>query len=223
MVNEEVVGGLISALSRGEPLEKAMMTFYNAGYKKEEIEESAREVYRQLGPEAMGINGSLQDTLNEIATKAGLTKKPEEKKENTEPQEETPDKVQIQKASPSKNINPNPNGPNNKAPQNVSGYGQINYNSQYQNADDITNKIIGAIKGLNQVTIPSRIEIVQKTESKPSTVIQKVSDYSGAPKSISKALTYVLIGVLILLLGALAAVFLFKADLIKFFNNIGLG
>jgi hypothetical protein len=48
MINEEVVGGLISALSRGEPLEKAMMAFYNAGYKKEEIEESVREAHKQL-------------------------------------------------------------------------------------------------------------------------------------------------------------------------------
>ena len=202
MINEEVVGGLISALSRGEPLEKAMMTFYNAGYKKEEIEASAKEVYRQLGAQAMGINGSLQDTLNEIASKAEIIKKPEEKKENTEPEEDISiDKLALQKASPSKDSSPSINNPikDNRVPQNVSGYGQINYNSQYQNADDITNKIIGAIKGLNQVSIPSRIEIVQKNiDSKPSTVIQKVSDYSSAPKSISKAMTYVLIGVLIL-------------------------
>ncbi|MBA7683891.1 hypothetical protein ES703_92277 [subsurface metagenome] len=42
MVNEEILGGLKLALSKGESLKQAMMSFYNAGYKKEEIEEAAR-------------------------------------------------------------------------------------------------------------------------------------------------------------------------------------
>jgi len=41
-MNDEIFGGLKSALDRGESLKRAMMTFYNAGYKKEEIEEAAR-------------------------------------------------------------------------------------------------------------------------------------------------------------------------------------
>jgi len=42
MVNDEIVGGLKSALERGYSLEKAMLTFFNSGYKREEIEEAAR-------------------------------------------------------------------------------------------------------------------------------------------------------------------------------------
>ena len=42
MVNEEILNGLKSALERGESLRRAMMTFFNAGYKREEIEEAAR-------------------------------------------------------------------------------------------------------------------------------------------------------------------------------------
>ena len=42
MTNEEILGGLKSALERGESLKKAMMTFFNAGYKREEIEDAAR-------------------------------------------------------------------------------------------------------------------------------------------------------------------------------------
>jgi hypothetical protein len=45
MVNHEIVEGLRLALSRGYTLERAMMSFYNAGYKKEEIEEAARALY----------------------------------------------------------------------------------------------------------------------------------------------------------------------------------
>ncbi len=42
MVKEEILEGLKMAIAKGEPLRKAMMSFYNAGYPKEDIEESAR-------------------------------------------------------------------------------------------------------------------------------------------------------------------------------------
>jgi hypothetical protein len=42
MVNTEILGGIQLALSKGETLQQAMQSFYNAGYKKEEIEEAAR-------------------------------------------------------------------------------------------------------------------------------------------------------------------------------------
>lgn len=41
MVNDEILGGLRSALERGETLKRAMMTMFNAGYQKQEIEEAA--------------------------------------------------------------------------------------------------------------------------------------------------------------------------------------
>ena len=42
MVKEEIVEGLRLAVSKGEPLDKAMGSFYNAGYVKGDIEEAAR-------------------------------------------------------------------------------------------------------------------------------------------------------------------------------------
>jgi hypothetical protein len=42
MINKEILGGLYSAIERGESLKRAMMTLYNSGYKKEEIEECAK-------------------------------------------------------------------------------------------------------------------------------------------------------------------------------------
>lgn len=41
-MNEEILGGLKSATNRGESLQQAMLTLYNAGYKKDEIEEAAQ-------------------------------------------------------------------------------------------------------------------------------------------------------------------------------------
>ncbi len=42
MVREEIIEGLRVAVAKGEPLRKAMMSFYNAGYLKKDIEEAAR-------------------------------------------------------------------------------------------------------------------------------------------------------------------------------------
>ena len=42
MAKEEIVEGLRMAVSKGESLERAMTTFYNAGYSREDIEDSAR-------------------------------------------------------------------------------------------------------------------------------------------------------------------------------------
>lgn len=42
MVRQDIFAGLRAALEKGEQLNQAMISFYNAGYKKEEIEEAAR-------------------------------------------------------------------------------------------------------------------------------------------------------------------------------------
>lgn len=41
MVNEDLVGGIEVALSKGKNLKDIMMSYYNSGYKKQEIEEAA--------------------------------------------------------------------------------------------------------------------------------------------------------------------------------------
>src|SRR3989344_3800022 len=43
MVNQDILEGLKHAVARGEPLQKAMMTFFNAGYKKEEKQKAIKE------------------------------------------------------------------------------------------------------------------------------------------------------------------------------------
>lgn len=49
METENIKEGLKLAISKGESLEKAMQSFYNAGYKKEEIEEAARSLKNPSG------------------------------------------------------------------------------------------------------------------------------------------------------------------------------
>ncbi|MBU0894901.1 MAG: hypothetical protein KKF48_00095 [Nanoarchaeota archaeon] len=47
MVNQEIVEGLKLALHRGETLKQAMMSFFNSGYDRNEIQEAARALYTQ--------------------------------------------------------------------------------------------------------------------------------------------------------------------------------
>ena len=44
---EEILEGLKLATARGESLQQAMQSFYNAGYKKEDIENAARVLQEQ--------------------------------------------------------------------------------------------------------------------------------------------------------------------------------
>ena len=41
MSKEDIIEGLKAAIGKGEPLDKAMISFYNSGYPKEDIEDSA--------------------------------------------------------------------------------------------------------------------------------------------------------------------------------------
>lgn len=54
MPREDIVRGLEGAMSKGETLERAMYSFYNAGYRREDVEEAAR---------ALSIHLSQQESL----------------------------------------------------------------------------------------------------------------------------------------------------------------
>jgi hypothetical protein len=227
MVSEEIIGGLISALSRGEPLQQAMMTFYNAGYGKDEIEEAAKIVYTQVGAQT-AKTGYLQEAVKTIASKVGLVKKSPKNPsppstivpiQNAKPAEVIQKPTQEKKPNEKEDIEK----PKDNFSQGHTNYEQNKYNATYQNAEQITSKIEKAIKELKNINLPSKIEVINRNvDSKSPVVVQRVSHYGGPPKPVSKVVTYVLVFILILLLGVLAAVFFFKEDLIKIFNNLGL-
>ena len=50
MVRDDILGGLKLAVSKGESLKQAMMSFYNASYKKEDIEAAARSLSQTKSP-----------------------------------------------------------------------------------------------------------------------------------------------------------------------------
>jgi hypothetical protein len=167
MVNSEILGGLKLALSKGESFKQAMITFYNAGYKKEEIEEAAR---------------ILQ---SENIEQKEISQKPET------PLKQRP----IQKSSKPK-----------KSIQKVSIYGKPT-----------------EIKSLMQQEEPATTEQFKeiKTTAEPKKEIsQKVSSYENIQKPKGKLIIILLIFFLLFLLGSLVAVFLFKQELIDFFNKL---
>jgi len=135
--NREILGGLRAAIARGSSLKDAMMSFYQSGYDKTEIEQAAR-VYVEI-----------QKSPEEIVKKEEGKEKPKEKK----------------KEKPSEN---------------------------------------------------------ESKKKEPPKVVQRVSNYDLEKKPKppkGKAVTIILILLLLFLLGALAAVFLFKDELVRFFNS----
>ena len=63
MVREDILSGLKSAVSKGETLKQAMMSFYNAGYKKAEIEEAAKAVQN---PTLVPLTPIIQTVANQV-------------------------------------------------------------------------------------------------------------------------------------------------------------
>jgi hypothetical protein len=91
MVNAEILSGIRAALERGQSLRAAMMSFYNAGYAKDEIEDAAR---------ALMEVGATQQTQTQTQPPA----KP------VQPQkqliQQAPQKVSLQQPKPQMQISP---------------------------------------------------------------------------------------------------------------------
>ena len=82
MPNQEILGGLKHALNRGEPLEKAMLSFYNAGYKREEIEEAARIFQQEESPATIALETKLIPSLQNSQSKISSYGQEKSKKPN---------------------------------------------------------------------------------------------------------------------------------------------
>ncbi|VVB82530.1 Uncharacterised protein [uncultured archaeon] len=181
MVNKEILGGLRIALEKGESLKRAMTTLFNAGYKREEIEEAARALSEPVGEKG--------ERAPDIALPAPLPSSNEKKhffkklsSPNAKPSQKIPGTVSKPKPAPlpkSKPIKPEPPKPVVQPP--------------VQN-------------GQPQVVQP--------------VIIQRVSGYDEPQTIRDKIIIAVLITLLIILVGALAAIFLFQHQLINFFSNI---
>ncbi|HTY44289.1 MAG TPA: hypothetical protein VMC80_03530 [Patescibacteria group bacterium] len=79
MVNYEIVYGIKAGLERGQSLRSAMISFFNAGYSKEEIEEAARtlmEVGTNPNAEPMQVTPSVSNQVQQQKTQTQAAAKP---------------------------------------------------------------------------------------------------------------------------------------------------
>lgn len=111
MVRGEIVEGLRFAMNKGDSLLKAMMSFYNAGYSKLEVEEAAR----MLG------QPSLQNIQPQVQIQA--PQPPPSQVQSQPKQYVSQYGVQQPTTVPLQNISEAPPTPIPGSPQIVSGYG----------------------------------------------------------------------------------------------------
>ena len=149
MVRDDIFGGLKSALARGQSLKQAMMSFYNSGYPKAEVDEAA-------------------NALKEEGVSVGQIQQPQ----------------QIQYAAKSQTSQKNFSSP---MAQKVSLYGG------------------------------QPVQILQPGLQRP-VFVQAVSAYEQPCKAPGKAVIFILVFLLLMLVGALTAVFFFKEEIIAFFS-----
>jgi hypothetical protein len=164
-VEQDLIGGIDSGVSRGQSLKESMISLYNAGYEKENIERAAKTYLDLVNKrKILDVDFSLNKD-SDISTEI-------KKEEGSDIKKKT-----LFLTSPSTKEKPS-------APQTVSSYGEDK-------------------------------KIKQKMTFSKNTFEGKNKD-----ELRGKIATYLLIAILIFLLIALATVFLFKDELVRFINNM---
>jgi len=154
-MNEEIVGGLKSAIDRGESLKKAMMTFYNAGYKKEQIEEAAQ--FLSQNPTASPVQ-ILQPSVSAEKPKQKMFGKIFQQK-TPEPKSTLPLQVPANKITSS----PIPQAviPDiSKAPKSVSQPAQIISNYGEQQISPVQTATVQKVSNYGNEDIKDRVAII---------------------------------------------------------------
>ena len=206
MVNSEVFGGLVSAMSRGESLQKAMFSLFNAGYKKNEIEEAAKLLQSQT-PVQIAQKEVMMKKINQSGKKISEKKLPEKKVVLKN------DKIKNEKVSEKKSESEAVK--KIKSKQNVSHYDGGKNSGRFNRILDETIK--------NLQNFESNAEVIQPNKSfQPPIIIQKVSDYgkNSSERKTSKSVIIILFILLVLLIASLAGLLIFKDKIIDFFNSL---
>ncbi len=221
MVNPEVFGGLVSALSRGESLQKAMMTLFNAGYSKKEIEESAMLLNSRTPTEIMQ---TIVHQEKELTAKKETEAKGDKKAlknvrikkifKGKEPEKQQPSVQKIEYPLIKKS----------QVKQVVSKYGN-------ESPREFKKIVSEAIRNLSNPNPP--IEITKSGLGiTPSKKTQHISDYSFEKSTTNsgqkvtekkkKFLIILLIILIAIIFGFIISIFFFKEKFLEIINNFGL-
>jgi cobalamin biosynthesis Mg chelatase CobN len=184
--NDDILGGIKAAISRGETLKQAMITLFNAGYSKGEIEDAARKY----------MMGKSEEAIYSESSKKDKNKKEKKKEEEKKLTPESPGGPESKNISRSPGMKPG------------TGEEKISEKKDLQKKEEKSED--KKVKPLPTINAGKKVE-------------QKASKYdTDKPQKKRKIepVTILLIVLLLLLLGVLVAVFMFKAELVEFFNNL---
>jgi len=167
MVREDILGGLKAALAKGQTLRQAMMSFYNAGYVKAEIEEAGKVLQAEI---ANPVQPQFPAQPEQEFSRSGSSEKPE------------------------------------KTVQKASAYGAPTQ----------------PIQQTMQPSVQPTQQSVQQILSQPVQIMQRISAYgkSQQPQVArpgGKAIIYILVTLLVILIGGLIALFFFKDKIMALF------
>lgn len=200
MVNSEIYGGLLAALQRGSSWYDAMMSLYNAGYPKEEIEETAGILKAHLTGKIVHKSPEPQKEIEKKILPPSPVLKPafgQKPLVNLKPVANIPS-VPVPSRMPAPIQTPQRIAPVNPPAfrQTVSSY-------------SLTPKKEIPVKSAPKI-IPLSQPITQKVSSYPAPSFEKKS-------KISIVVLFIL---LIILLGALAGLFLFRDKIFEFLGSL---
>ncbi|MCH7552252.1 hypothetical protein IIB49_02580 [Patescibacteria group bacterium] len=119
MIRDEIVEGLRFAMNKGDSLLKAMMSFYNAGYSKLEVEEAARMLSQ---PSLQNIQPQIQTQAPQIIPTKLAQGQPKQHVSQYGP----PVDLLQSTTTPLQNLSEAPPTPVPGSPQMVSNYGGKN-------------------------------------------------------------------------------------------------
>lgn len=188
MVREDILGGLRTALVRGQTLRQSMMSFYNAGYVKQEIEEAAKALQAEKN---QPVQPQFSQTPGQTAPIFQRTNLMVE--DSGEPKE-----ILSQTAQP---VQP-------QTIQKVSAYGQTTQSTQpIQVQPQLIQQPIQTIQKVSAYAQPQLIQQPQLVQQPQAT------------KPKGKAIIFILIGLLIILMIGLIAIFFFKDEILAFLGS----
>lgn len=207
MVNYEILYGLRAGLERRQPLQSAMMSFYNAGYDKAEIEEAAKALVEEI----QGIELPKVD-YPERPSQFSKFKVYSEKKETAESPKtarvpfapltllKSPPPVSTTPVTPAQ-------APANKTPSKENIPAPAPAQSK-----EIAKEIAEELSKIQSKPIKPGIYVPQ---------VQKVSGYGEGKSAAGNKLIIIILVILLLFLSAvLVGIFMFKDQIIALLNSL---
>jgi len=249
MVREDIIEGLRAAMARGQTLRQAMMSFYNAGYVKDEIEEAARVMQTRINNPQLQQQFPHVEEAQVFQRGQAVVRHPNEKPREVlsqtaklpQPKQlKTPQTVQ--KVSAYGTQSPPKMQQNQSSPQFQSQSPSQQPPSQQHPSQTPSQQPPSPAQALSQASLPeqplssppSPVQKPPQTSQNPPQIqqspqlIQKVSSYGQEntsnktkirEKPRGKIMIFVLLGILILLIGSLVAVLFFKEKILSFFEG----